>query len=155
MTISGVSSPFYQSVQPSYGATGKIENTTSLIPQKSSQTDSVSISTDAQNRLSQSKTEVDIASRYDLTNISYNEKVEMGKELLANESITNFEYALMTFPHDFSGITGVKFDPNEKVDFHGKMKSQLEFMQSHAGTRHQDIVIQENLFSDPEDEPIY
>jgi len=63
----------------------------------------------------------DIANRYDVRNLSENERIAMARELFDNNLITSTQYAVMSFPiekfaSEMPGYEGT-YDPNKKTDY--------------------------------------
>ena len=96
-----------------------------------SQTDSVTISNGAKEL---GNIEQDIAKRYDVHNLSENERIAMAGELFDNNLITPTQYAVMSFPIEkmtsqWPGYEGT-YDPNKKRDFLQQSIDQLAFAKS-------------------------
>jgi len=94
--------------------------------------------------------EQDIASRYDVTNLSENERIAMSQELFDNQLISPFQYAVMSFPMEeavsnFPGYEG-HYDPNQKVNYLQQSIDQFDFAKS-AGASTQELQTREKLIT--------
>lgn len=149
MLISNSSISFYSQIQSRDFDSAQVlpEITSSNSKLNLSQTDTVTISNNA-NELEGIQRE--IASRYDVTNLSENERLAMAHELLDNKLITPTQHAVMSFPiqemvSHWPGYEGT-FDPNKKTNYLQQSIDQLAFANSgNAST--QEIQSREELIS--------
>lgn len=116
-----------------------------------SKTDSVSISNQAKELAS---IERDIASRYDVTNLSENERIAMSQELFANKLITPTQHAVMSFPIEeaASNMPGYEgsYNPDKKINYLQQQIAQLSFARN-GGASSQELQSREGVISLLED----
>jgi len=130
MLVTNPGTSFYkqtlsQDVKPAQVQPGKTPSNSTL---QFSETDTVSISS---NSKALARKEQEIASRYDVTNLSENERIAMATELLDNKLISPTQHAVMSFPiqemaSHWPGYEGT-YDPDEKVNYLQQSIDQLAF----------------------------
>jgi len=148
MILNSSITSYYQVQSPSIkSAQIQPETTANNTSTSVSKTDSVSISNRAKDLAG---IEREIASRYDVTNLSENERIAMSHELLDNKLITPAQHAVMSFPIEeavshMPGYEGT-YDPNKKVDYLQQQIAQLSFARS-GGASSQELQSREELIS--------
>lgn len=110
-------------------------------------TDSINISHNAKEL---AEIEREISSRYDVTNLSENERIAMSKELLDNKLISPGQHAVMSFPMQAQVSTWPgyeeSYDSNKKVDYLQQSIDQSAFAKS-AGASSQELHSREQVIS--------
>jgi|GEM_PF-1490746 len=149
MLVSNASSNFYSQVQGRDSASGPASTDTSNGHRKAGASiyDSVTIDPGTKNM---GAAEKDIASRYDVTNLSENERIAMAGELFDNNLISPAQYAVMSFPMQeavsrWPGYEGT-VDPDRKENFLQQSIDQLGFAKG-ANASAQEIQSRESVIS--------
>ena len=147
--ISNIGTSSYYQIQSSSikSVQAQPEADLSISTINTSKTDSVNIS-DAAKEMS--NIEQDIASRYDVTNMTESERVSMANELFDNDLITQRQHSVMSLPFQsfLAEKTGTMdtYDPNEKFNYLQQRIDQLSFTKS-SGASTQEMELDEGIVS--------
>lgn len=141
MLINSASAAQYQTIQQQQQTSRLPVNTQSTTQTAASTT---SISEGAQQL--QLK-ELDIANKYDVTNMSEDERISMSKELLEDLIIGIDEFAVMSFPMDkMRDNMGIAYNKGEKINLVEQFTNSLAVAKQ-QGASAQEISIREDLVS--------